>query len=86
MVLVDLPLKRFTHLVKKDIDTVSTILSDRPYLLGEQASSYDAIAYSFLANLIDVPLECPLNIFARNYKNLSDYCQRMKSSYFNDLL
>lgn len=71
---------------QKDLDTVATILKDKPYLFGEQPSSYDAISYSFLANLIDVPLECPLNTFARNYNNLSDYCRRMKSSYFNDLL
>lgn len=29
---------------RKDIDTVATILSDKPYLLGARSSSYDAIA------------------------------------------
>ncbi|WP_019505478.1 glutathione S-transferase family protein [Pleurocapsa sp. PCC 7319] len=69
----------------KDIDAVATIVGNQPYLLGEQPSSYDAIAYSFLANLIDVPIECPLNTFARDRETLRNYCQRMKSNYFSDL-
>ena len=70
---------------QKDIDTVATILGDKSYLLGEKPSSFDAVVYSFLANLIDVPIESPLNIFARNCENLCQYCQRMKSIYFSDL-
>ena len=70
---------------KKDIDTIATILASKSYLLGEKLSSFDAITYSFLANLIDVPIESPLNIYARDYKTLRNYCQRMKSNYFSDL-
>ena len=51
---------------KKDIDTVATILANKSYLLGEKSSSFDAVVYSFLANLIDVPIESPLNIYARD--------------------
>lgn len=70
---------------QKDIDAVATILGDQPYLFGEQPSSYGVIAYAFLANLIDVPIECPLNTFARDRETLRNYCQRMKRNYFSDL-
>lgn len=70
---------------KQDLDALTTILDDKPYLLGNKPSSYDAIAYAFLANLIDVPLECPLNTYARDRQTLLDYCQRMKLNYFSDL-
>ena len=70
---------------RKDIDTVATILANKSYFWGEKSSSFDAIVYSFLANLIDVPIESPLNIYARSYETLRNYCQRMKSNYFSDL-
>ena len=69
----------------QDIDALTTILGDKPYLFGDKPSSYDAVVYAFLANLIDVPMECPLNTFARDRKTLRNYCQRMKSNYFSDL-
>ena len=65
---------------KKDIEAVATILGDKPYLFGETPSSFDATVYSFLANLIELPVECPLNTFARDRDNLRGYCQRMKSN------
>ncbi|MEM7759881.1 MAG: glutathione S-transferase family protein [Cyanobacteria bacterium P01_A01_bin.40] len=70
---------------KKDLDTVVAILGNKSYLFGEKPSSFDAIAYSFLANLIDVPLECSLNNYARSCDTLYNYCYRMKSHYFSDL-
>ena len=70
---------------KSDIEALTTILGDKPYLLGDQPSSFDAVAYAFLANLIDVPIECLLNALARESETLRNYCQRMKSNYFSDL-
>ncbi|MEM7595722.1 MAG: glutathione S-transferase family protein [Cyanobacteria bacterium P01_A01_bin.83] len=70
---------------KKDIEALATILGDKSYLFGDKPTSYDSTIYSFLANLIDVPLECSLNTFARNCENLTNYCQRMKSNYFSNL-
>ena len=70
---------------QQDLTALTTILGDKPYLLGDKPSSYDAIAYGFLANLIDVPIDCSLNTFARDRQTLRDYCQRMKKTYFADL-
>ena len=69
---------------KKDIEALATILGDKPYLFGDLPTSYDAVAYGFLANLIDVPLECSLNNFARSSETLTNYCQRMNSKYFSN--
>lgn len=70
---------------QRDLDAVATILGDKPYLLGDRPSSHDAVVYAFLTNLIDVPIECPLNTFARNRANLRNYCQKMKNNYFDNL-
>ena len=70
---------------QQDLTALTTILGDKPYLFGDRPSSYDAVTYGFLANLIDVPIDCPLNTFARDHQTLRDYCQRMKNTYFSDL-
>lgn len=70
---------------QKDLEALITILGNKSYLFGDKPSSYDAVVYAFLANLIDVPLECPLNTFARDRETLCNYCQRIKSNYFSDL-
>ena len=70
---------------QQDIAALTAILGDKPYLFGERPSSYDAVVNGFLANLIDVPMACPLNTFARDRETLRNYCQRMKANYFADL-
>lgn len=70
---------------QQDLTALATFLGDKPYLLGDKPSSYDAIVYGVLSNLIDVPIDCPLNTFARDRQTLRDYCQRMKSQFFSDL-
>lgn len=70
---------------QQDLAALTTILGNKLYLLGDKPSSYDAITYAVLANLIDIPIDCPLNTFARDRQTLQDYCQRMKKTYFADL-
>ena len=65
-----------------DIIAISDFLADRPYLLGDKPSSYDATAHAFLANLLWAPLDTPLRQLARSRPNLDAYCQRMKARYF----
>jgi glutathione S-transferase len=57
-------------------------MGDKPYLMGDQSSSLDAVAYGFLANLLWVPLESALKQQAQKYPQLERYCQRMKSRYY----
>ena len=65
-----------------DIDALALLLGDQPYFLGAEASSADAAAYAFLANIIDVPLDMPLLQAARARANLPAYCARMRARYF----
>jgi glutathione S-transferase len=65
-----------------DITALSLLLGDKPYFLGEEASSVDAAAYAFLANILDVPLDLPLRQAARAHANLPAYCARMRARYY----
>ncbi|MBA2350336.1 MAG: glutathione S-transferase C-terminal domain-containing protein [Burkholderiales bacterium] len=67
---------------KADIGALADLLGDRPFVMGAEPTSVDAVAYAFLANLIWVPLDTPLKRYALSRPNLEAYCQRMKSRYY----
>ena len=67
---------------QRDITALAEFLGDKPYFLGDRPSSLDAVAYAFLANLLWVPVDSPLKQHARQYKQLENYCQRMKGQYY----
>lgn len=65
-----------------DIDALATLLGDQDYFLGARATSLDAVAAAFLANLLMVPLETPIKAAAAAHPNLAGYCRRMAQQYF----
>jgi glutathione S-transferase len=65
-----------------DIAALSLLLGGQSYFLGAEPSSVDAAAYSFLANILDVPLDTPLLQAARAHPNLAAYCARMRARYY----
>jgi glutathione S-transferase len=68
---------------KLDLGAIAHLLGAKPYFFG-QPSSYDAIAYAFLANLLWSPYPGPLQDAARAEANLLAYCDRMKATYYAD--
>lgn len=65
-----------------DVDALAALLGDQAHFFGVRASSVDAIATAFLANLLMVPLETPIKAAAAGHANLADYCRRMTQQYF----
>ena len=66
----------------RDVEALSEFLGDKAYFMGAEASSLDAIAYAFVANLLWVPIDSPLRAHAQKFLNLETYCQRMKARYY----
>lgn len=69
---------------KRDVSALADFLGSKPYFMGAQASSLDAVAYAFLANVIEVPLDSDFKCHASRYRNLVAYCERMKANYYSD--
>jgi glutathione S-transferase len=67
---------------QQDIQAFAALLGDQDYFMGAQPSTLDAIAYSFLANILWVSLPSPLLDCAKQFPNLEVYCQRMRSQYY----
>ncbi len=65
-----------------DMTALSAYLEDKPYFMGEKPTSLDATAYGFLANVLYVGYETPLQTHARALPNLRAYCDRMRERYY----
>lgn len=65
----------------RDVGAVAGFLADKPFLIGEQPCSLDAVGYAFLANLLWAPVDSPIRDALRERANLVAYCERMKARY-----
>jgi glutathione S-transferase len=66
-----------------DVRAIAQLLGDKPFFFGKP-SSYDAMAYSFLANMLWAPYESPIKAELKAHANLVAYCERMKVTYYAD--
>jgi glutathione S-transferase len=75
-----------TAMVKRDLEAISVWMGDRPYVLGDKPSSFDASFYGFLANVLDTPTAGPVADIARGLPNLRTYVDRMQATFFPELV
>ena len=71
--------------INKILSTLSTILGDAPYLLGERPSSHDATVFAFCEGLLGFPYDGGLRPHAQSKANLVAYRARMRARYFPEL-
>ncbi len=64
-----------------DLAALAGLLGDRPYCLGDAATSVDATGYAFLANILVPPVETPLKRAAQGMANLVAYHDRMAAAW-----
>jgi glutathione S-transferase len=74
--------EQINHFARQDLESLSTLLSDKPYFFGEQVSSIDAVLYATLCQIFKSSLQTPLLDIAQNFVNLKDYQERMGRHYF----
>jgi glutathione S-transferase len=67
---------------KRDIKALSDFLGAKPFLMGENPTSLDAIGYSMVVNFIRIELPSVLSDYARQLDNLRGYCDRMESRFW----
>lgn len=67
----------------KDVGALADFLGDKPFLMGETATGIDAVAYGFLANLMEVPVASPVKDAALGRKNLVAFLARIRERYFS---
>jgi glutathione S-transferase len=67
---------------RKDVAAIADLLGDKPFLMGDKATEIDAVAYGFLANIMNVPIASPVRDEAMSHQNLVDFIERIRGRYF----
>lgn len=65
---------------KADITALADLLGDKPYFLGDQPTSLDAVAHSFLTGVC-AGFESPIKDHVEAHDNLVAYCKRIDERY-----
>jgi len=65
-------------MARHDLQALADYLGDRPFLMGEQLTTVDAVAYAFLANVLYVPFETELKRLTQSFSTLVTYCEAME--------
>ncbi|HCU25298.1 MAG TPA: glutathione S-transferase [Deltaproteobacteria bacterium] len=67
---------------RQDIRALATFLGKKKFFMGEEPTSLDAAAYGFLGNILQVPLQDPLQEEVRSQRNVVEYCRRIQEKFF----
>lgn len=71
-------------LAREDLAALSAYLADKPFFMGEQLTTIDAVAYGFLANILLVPVEGALKRAASEFANLVAFCETMEAGIYGE--
>jgi glutathione S-transferase len=66
-----------------DVDAVAALLGDKPFLLGDAPSSYDATVYAFAQNSRVFPPSGPLSQRIKSHPSFVAYLDRMEKTYWD---
>ncbi|MBE7636109.1 glutathione S-transferase family protein [Sneathiella sp. P13V-1] len=72
------------QMAEDDLNTLSTILGEGTYFLGDSPTLTDASAYGLLANILYDPTQTRLLEILKKSPNLIQYSERMKSGFWSD--
>jgi len=66
-------------LAAADLTALSRALGDRDFLLGPAPTSFDAVGYGFLAQILYTPYESPMKEHTKSLQNLVRYADRLRA-------
>ncbi|WP_194164613.1 glutathione S-transferase family protein [Microvirga thermotolerans] len=65
-----------------DVDALAIFLGDRPYLVADRATSFDAAVFGLLAPMVYWPMDTPVAQHVRSVPTIKAYVDRMKQQCF----
>ncbi|MBU3886987.1 glutathione S-transferase family protein [Methylosinus sp. KRF6] len=74
--------EELAELARRDVDALSILLGDKPYLFGAAPSAADATAFAMVAESLVPELESPLRDAVASKPNLVAYRDRLLAAYF----
>jgi len=79
-----LPREDVEERARRDIEALSTLLGDEPYVLGDTPRTVDAAALGILWAITCVPFESAAKRATEEHPNLVAYVHRMRERYWSD--
>ena len=67
-----------------DLSAIATLLGEKPYLLGDEPTSYDCCVYAFLVGLTSFPADNPVKRHLASLPTLQAYVDRFHQRAFKD--
>lgn len=72
-------------IARRGVEALSTLLGDKPYLMGDQPCGADAMFFASMASALCPYFKTPLQpTFASDFPNLVAYEKRMRERYFSE--
>src|SRR5262245_52722120 len=65
-----------------DVDALSALIGDKPYLMGETPCGADAAVFGFVASFLAPAFTTNVRAAAEKHQNLTDYRDRVLRQYF----
>jgi glutathione S-transferase len=65
-----------------DVDALSALIGDKPYLMGETPCGADATVFGFVASFLAPAFTTKVRAAAEKHQNLTDYRDRVLRQYF----
>lgn len=72
------------QIADESLSSLSKVLGDKPYFLGDKPSSLDAAAFGLLAQFMIANFDTPMADMAKTHSNLLGYCQRIHAEYYGE--
>ncbi|XP_028391535.1 failed axon connections-like [Dendronephthya gigantea] len=73
------------NIAEQDLKALSAFLGEKPFFLGDQPSSFDAVAFGLLGNFDYGTVGSPQqNLIREKLTNLHDFNERMKEKFWSD--
>ena len=68
---------------RRDIGALADVLGDQPFFFGDAATGFDAVAYGFLANILEAPIASPVKDEGLRRASLPAYLARMRDRFWS---
>jgi glutathione S-transferase len=72
------------EMAREDLAALAGFLADKPFFMGDQLTTIDAVAFGFLANILLVPIEGRLKRAAASLPNLVAFCEAMEAGIYGE--
>lgn len=74
------------QMLKQHLEALNQLLGQQDYFFGAQISRFDLSAFAILSQFTLATIDNEFNQLARSYPSLKDYCNRIQSAHYPELI